>query len=215
MAMTASTQEVEPKPTWFVFLVTGDNPPKANQEEIAEYQKAHLNNFKRLFGEGKLLTAGPLQDKAKIKRGIVVFSVKTKAEVIEGFKPDPYIQKGFMKVEAFPLSVEFGRLNTAAINPNAIVENRIVVFEAGDPKSEPAKPTNLNHQHLAYLRQSGPKAGLSFYASLADAGSVRAVALFKGKDDAPILEWLKAAPLVRSGQLRFSVMPQWLSDGVL
>ena len=99
-AITSSIQGQDRTPTWFVFLVKGDNPPKAAPDEISQCQKAHLDNFKRLFNEGKLVTAGPLQDKTQVKRGIVVFCVRTSEEVLAAFGADPYVQKGFMKVEA-------------------------------------------------------------------------------------------------------------------
>jgi uncharacterized protein YciI len=203
------------KPTFFVFLVAGKNPPQATAEEVGKYQMAHLDNFKRLFGEGKLLTAGPLGDPAKQKRGIVVLTVPDKGAVKDCFGPDPYVQKGFMDVQALGMKVEFGKINTEAIDPQGIVENRIVVFTAGNlnPDSASVRATRL--KHLDHIKQGGTKAGLAFYASLSDSADIRAVALFRGTNDKEILAWLKKDPLVKNGTLKATKMPQWLSKGAL
>ncbi len=210
-AITPSILGQDRTPTWFVFLVKGDNPPKAAPDEISQYQKAHIDNFKRLFDEGKLVTAGPLQDKTQVKRGIVVFCVRTKEEVIGGFAADPYVQKGFMKVEAFAVIPEYGKLNTSGIDPTGIVENRIAILEGASLNA----PPEVHDQHLAYLQKEGPKVGLAFYGKLSGPQSVRGVALFKGKDDQAITAWLEQAPLVKAGTLKCTLMPQWLSQGVL
>lgn len=204
------TSEPENKPTWLIFLVTGDNPPKASEEEIQKYQVAHIDNFKRLFGEGKLLTAGPMKDQTNMKRGITIFCVKTKDEALAGFAPDPYVQKGFMKTEPISLKPQFGRINTKNIDPNGIVENRIAIFEAASPtaKIDPSAESE-------YLKATEAKVELAFFANAGESKTIRAIALFRGKDDATITSWLNNDPAVKSGALKYTLMPQWLSKGIL
>lgn len=207
--MPTST-EPENKPTWLIFLVTGDNPPKASDEEIQKYQMAHIDNFKRLFGEGKLLTAGPMKDQTKKKRGITIFCVKTKEEALAGFEPDPYVQKGFMKTEPISLKPQFGRINTKNIDPNGIVENRIAIFETASPsaKIDPSAES-------AYVKSTEPKVELAFFATAGESKTIRAIALFRGKDDATITSWLDNDPAIKSGALKYTLMPQWLAKGIL
>jgi uncharacterized protein YciI len=215
LGATMIIQEDAKKATYFIFLNSGKNPPKASQEEVGKYQMEHLGNFKRLFGEGKLLTAGPCGDPEKKKRGIVVLTVGNKSGVMTCFGPDPYVQKGFLDVEALRMNVEFGKFNTTAIDPEGIEENRIVVFTAGAVNADSASARATRLKHLDHIRQGGTKAGLAFYASLSDSPDIRAVALFKGKNDKEILAWLKKDPLVKNGTLKATKMPQWLSKGVL
>lgn len=198
-----------------MFLVTGKNAPTATPEEIGQYQTAHLQNFKRLFEEGKLATAGPMADPDKSKRGIVVLSVEKKSMIPGLFASDPYIAKGFMEVEALPMKVEFGKINTSSIDPNGIEENRIVVFTAGAVNPDTASTRSAKIRHLEHVRNGGKKAGLAFYASLSASPDMRAVALFKGKNDKAISDWLKKDPLIKSGVLKATKMRQWLSKGVL
>lgn len=202
-------------PTYFVFLVTGKNPPKASPEEIQKYQMAHIDNFKRLFGENKLMTAGPCADPEKTKRGIVVLAVKSEKEIAECFKPDPYISMGFMEIKAMKMTVQFGQINTSDIDPNGIEENRIVVFTSGAVTADSSSLRAARRKHLDHIRAAGSKAGLAFYASLSDSADLRAVALFKGKDDEKILAWIKKDPLVKNGTLKATKFPQWLGKGVL
>lgn len=205
----------EMKPSYFVFLVTGKNPPKASQEEIQKYQMAHIDNFKRLFGEKKLMTAGPCADPNKTKRGIVVLAVKSEKEIAECFKPDPYVSMGFMEVQAMKLGVEFGKINTSDIDPSGIEENRIVVFTAGYGPKDLKSIQSERLRHPNHIKVNGPKAGLAFYASLSDSPDLRAIALFKGKDDQAIDEWIASDPLVKNKVLIATKFPQWLGKGVL
>jgi uncharacterized protein YciI len=211
-AASATFQEPHPAPTFFAFLVTGKNPPKATQEEIQTYQKAHIDNFKRLFAERKLSTAGPLSDPTKFKRGILVLTVKTKGEIAPLFVPDPYVSKGFMELQAFPITVEFGGVNTTNIDPNGIEENRIVVFSV--VKGALPDPELATRQR-EYARSGSRSAGLAFYATAGDSPEIKAVALFKGKDDAAIQAWIDASPFVKSGTWTAVKMTQWIGKGVL
>lgn len=215
VATATLAPKAEMSPTFFIFLVSGKNPPKATQEEIQNYQMAHIENFKKLFGEQKLMTAGPCADPDKTKRGIVILSVKQKSEIADLFKPDPYVSKGFLMVNAMKLTPEFGKINTSDIDPNGIEENRIVVFSAGAVNADSASARANRLKHLDHIRTAGPKAGLAFYGSLGDSPDLRAVALFKGKNDEAISAWIKKDPLVKNGTLKAIKFPQWLSKGVL
>lgn len=212
--MTPATQSPS-KPTFLIFLVKGKNPPAATDAEVGQYQMAHINNFKKLFGEGKLATAGPVKDSTQFKRGIVILTVPTKDEIPALFEADPYVTKGFMDLQILRIQVEAGAINTSAIDPNAIEENRIVVFTAGAVNSDSASARASRLKHLDHIKVAGAKVGLKFYASLKDSPDMRAVALFKGKDDKAIDGWIKRDPLVKNGTLKATKMPQWLSKGVL
>ncbi len=46
---------------WFIFLETG-RPVPEDKAAVAAMQAGHLENFKRLFADGKLFAAGPMRD---------------------------------------------------------------------------------------------------------------------------------------------------------
>lgn len=211
LAIVASGASPKQDKLWWVFLVKGVRPAGTTQADIEKMQEAHINNFKRLFGEKKLLTAGPMQDPTQRLRGVVLLTVKNRKDVDECFKPDPYVQSGTMKVEASEVKVDFGQIHTEHIDPNGIVENRIVVFSKGQKK--PSRKDLIGHAD--WLKSHGDPAGLAVYVSFTKSDAVQAVALFRGADDAAIEDFVKGDPLVTSGALEFVKMPQWFSKGVL
>jgi uncharacterized protein YciI len=204
---------LKPAPTFFGFLVTGKNPPKASSEEIAKYQGEHIANFKRLFDADKLTTAGPMADPEKKKRGIVVLSVSKKEEIPPLFISDPYVSKGFMDLEVYPIKIEFGKLNTSGIEPKGIMENRIVLISRSNDDLRISEPDRK--AHLAHAKQQPKESGLAFYATILESKSLMGVALFRGVNDQAIDAWLAEDPLVKTGLIKAIRMPQWLSKGVL
>jgi uncharacterized protein YciI len=89
-----------PEARWFVFLVRSDGPRPKDTAALEAMQKAHIGNFERRYAEGKLITAGPVDDPTKHRRGIVVLGVGTLKEVMACFDTDPYVQGRIMRVEA-------------------------------------------------------------------------------------------------------------------
>jgi uncharacterized protein len=77
--------------------------PNRNQDSvtIAEIQKGHMANIKRLADEGKLIIAGPFMDDFDI-RGIFIFNVETIEEASALAKTDPAIKSGRLALELHP-----------------------------------------------------------------------------------------------------------------
>jgi uncharacterized protein YciI len=114
---------------WFIFLETGKKTPD-DKVRVAEMQRGHLENFKRLFGEKKLFAAGPLRDPSGVKRGIVVVKAPDRATLDTYFQPDEYVREGYMTLNATPVRV-MKPLNAEGIDANAIEEVRIVLVKRG------------------------------------------------------------------------------------
>jgi uncharacterized protein YciI len=210
-SMSFIQQPTFAEPSFLGFLVTGKNPPKATTEEIQGYQRAHIENFKRLHGDQKLATAGPMADPTKLKRGIVVLCVKEKSEIPSLFQADPYVAKGFMELQIHAIKPVFGKIHTEGIDPNGIEENRIVLFSPVDGARSDA---SLDLKQLEHLK-SAQTAGLAFYALVQKSGDYQAVALFLGKNDADIQKWIDDSPMVKLKVWSATKMPQWLGKGVI
>lgn len=196
--------------TW-IFLTTGTGGSEFTKPELEKMQGEHLENFKRLFGLKKLIAAGPLRDPGKTKRGIVVLVSTNKNEVLESFKPDPYVQNHILNVEPTTIEVQFGSIGATEIDPEgAIEENRLVIY---NPQASATRDALRLHQsHLL----DGQRAGLAFFAtSTAKAAPFAAVALLRGTNDAAINEWVANDPLVKSGAWVATSIPQWLGKGFL
>ena len=57
-AQTPENRAMKPDNFWFIFLETGKKTPD-DKALVAQMQRGHTDNFKRLFGEQKLFAAGP------------------------------------------------------------------------------------------------------------------------------------------------------------
>jgi len=136
-----------PTRLWFVFLETGKRLPP-DREKVAAMQRGHLDNFKRLFGEGKLLAAGPLRDPSGVKRGIVVVKAASRAELAGFFEPDEYVRDGYMTINAQP-AVAQRPLHSTDIDPNGIEEIRIALL------ARPPRDAALRQARLQRLVEQG------------------------------------------------------------
>jgi hypothetical protein len=61
----ASATKPTKQPYFWIFLTSGKSTANVDRVEIEKMQAAHLSNFGRLHGEGKLFMAGPLSDPEK------------------------------------------------------------------------------------------------------------------------------------------------------
>lgn len=82
------------------FLKTGPNRSR-DSTEAAELQQAHMENIRRLAGEGSLILAGPFLDDGEL-RGIYLFNVSTLEEARELTATDPAVQAGTLEMELHP-----------------------------------------------------------------------------------------------------------------
>lgn len=191
---------------YFVFLTKG-NGTRPDQATLQAYQKAHIGNFERRFKEGKLIGAGPLNDPTTVRRGIVVLTLPSEAEVPKAFEGDPYVEHRIMNVEAWEWDADRSRINVNLPDPNAIQENRLVVFHA----TEKGLPTE------SLVTESRRR--LDRYAAVCGRlkipGEYRAIALFEGKDEAHVRAVVEADPLVLKGYAKPEVLPLWMAKEVL
>ena len=88
----AQDAEMDLKQYYFVILVKGANRTQ-DSVTVAKIQAGHLANITRLYEEGKIDLAGPFADDTDW-RGIFIFNVESKEEVIALLKTDPAIAAG-------------------------------------------------------------------------------------------------------------------------
>ena len=84
----------------YVLAILRTGPAKITDE--AERKKLFAGHFGMINGlaaEGKLSVAGPLNDPAKVYRGIYVFNVDTVDEARKLTETDPSIKAGIFQVE--------------------------------------------------------------------------------------------------------------------
>jgi uncharacterized protein YciI len=202
---TPAPAPAPPGDLWFIFLETG-RPTPPDKAAVAAMQTGHIENFKRLFGLGQLLSAGPLADPGKAKRGIVVVRADSLATLTGYFAPDVYVRDGYMLLNA-RRAVAHRPLHTEGIDASRIEEVRIVLI------GRPSWPDPAAAQRQALLRQLVDAGTLGAWYTLAD-GPVAEVLLARGTDTAALQAAL--APYAAAGPpVTVDVWRQWISPGVV
>lgn len=211
MALLAACAAVPPPPAsavaverdWFVFLETG-KPTPDDKPRVAEMQRGHIENFKRLFAEKKLFAAGPLRDPSKLKRGIVVVRAADRDGLATLFQPDEYVREGYMTLNATPCTA-MKPLATEGIDPNGIEEVRIVLVPRGsgnDAAGAKALQSLVDNGTLGgwYRLESGPWSDIVFS---------------RVTDNAKLQAALSAHPAGFDADKGIRLWSQWIGKGVV
>jgi uncharacterized protein YciI len=193
---------------WFCFLETG-KPTPPDKEAVAKMQKAHLDNFGKLFNEGKLFAAGPLADPSKKKRGIIVLKGNGRKDLDPYFAGDPYVAEGYMTLNAVPCKVRKA-LGTTEIDPNGIEEVRIILL------TRPRQPLTKKEQKAsdAYLQSLIDGKQIGAWYSL-DSGEFSEIMFARTTDDAMLKSLMMLHPSFKESRVEFHVWKQYLGKGVL
>lgn len=192
---------------WFIFLERG-KPTPPDKAAVEAMQRGHIENFKRLFAEGKLFAAGPMRDPSGVKRGIVVVKASSMDQLMSYFQPDEYVREGYMTVNAQPVTIRRA-LHHEGIDPNGIEEVRIMLLgrsATGESATDAAR-----HAHLQGLLDSG-RIG-AWYSP--QQGPVGEILFARSTDSAALESALAGYPGVAEQRVSLAVWSQWLGKGVL
>ncbi len=192
---------------YWVFLTTGKPTAGVPQEEIADMQAAHLQNFGRLAQAGKLLTAGPMKDPDATLRGIVVLQAKDLDELNAMFAQDPYVTQGYMNVESHHAELSVGKFTTK-LNEQGLDELRIAVI------SSESQTGSLPEADITALREASD-IQTAMVASFSGESARRGCIIFRSTDDEQIKTALDRLSSIQIGKLSYALMPQFLGKGAL
>lgn len=195
---------------WFIFLETGRATPD-DREAVMAMQRGHIDNFKRLFAEGKLLAAGPMADPSRRKRGLVVVRAATHAELMGYFQPDAYVREGYMQVNAVP-ALARRAVYTEGIDAARVEEIRIVLI--GRPETSASAPDAATALARQALLQALVERGTVGAWYTLQSGPVAEVLLARSTDTAMLEAAL--APYAATGSgVTVQVWRQWISPEVV
>jgi uncharacterized protein YciI len=93
-------QKYEMKTYYLVFLKKGPNRSH-DSTTASKIQEQHIAHLDKMASEGKMDICGPLMDNQDI-RGICIYNVATKEEVIQLASEDPAVKAGRLIVEVHP-----------------------------------------------------------------------------------------------------------------
>ena len=202
-----------PSNLYWVFLKTGKSLDGIDRKDVEAMQLEHLNNFRRLAEEGRLVTAGPVSDPDNIRRGVVILKADRPEELAAMFRDDPYIKQGYMKMDSCRMKFELGKIHTR-ITPKGMEELRIVVLQR-NPDSKTVMDSETETLTTAFLKNQYDLKQLNLSVRLFDAkDDSRHVLVFpKRETDDAILEVVNEIPAVKSGYWKQNTMPLFMGKG--
>lgn len=200
----APPRSIAAEQMWFIFLETG-RPVPEDKAAVEAMQRGHLDNFKRLFADGKLFAAGPMRDPSRVKRGIVVVEAPNRQVLMSYFQPDEYVREGYMTVNAQMATVHQA-LHHTGIDPDGIEENRIVLFSRAEAKDKDDVPV--------FLKRALDDGVIGAWYSLED-GPVGEVVFMRGTDETALRKTMAEYPGLSDQRATMKIWAQWLGKGVL
>ncbi|MBK9133003.1 MAG: hypothetical protein IPM15_01215 [Betaproteobacteria bacterium] len=192
---------------WFVYLESGKKG-FTERAALEEMQRGHIANFQRLFGEKKLLAAGPLKDPSEFKRGIVIAKAPSQQALAGYFQPDQYVREGYLKLNAVP-ALANRPLATEGIDSSGVEEVRIVQLMRG----ERALSAGDAAAQRAALQRLVDQGTFGAWYTL-EAGPVAEVLFSRNRDDRALQAALAGLPSIKAGA-PVAVWVQWFAKGVL
>lgn len=198
----------EPK-VYFMFFMKGDGQRPSDAKVLQDMQAKHIANMGKQAEKGKLLAAGPLQDPTQQRRGITVLRVSDPKEIPGLFAEDPFVEHKLMKVAAFEWTVDAKKFKPA-VDPNSIVDYRLVLLKRGKGMSPETYAMHKAHRELLNSMKD-----LAIWGPVKGMDGVREVLIFTGKDTEAIEAALRQDEFVKRSLLEIEVVPLWMSKGVV
>jgi uncharacterized protein YciI len=202
-----------PRQDYWVFLTTGAPTTNFDRQQVETMQAEHLTNFRRLHSMDRLVAAGPLADPDRQLRGIGFVRAKDAAELAEFFRPDPFVQNQLLKLEAFPVAAQIGQFNSG-FSIGEMEEFVCAVFRPVAGAEIDSDTARTSWEQLQALQQPD-KLRLAMRFTPSAESEYLGVAVFKKQDDGQIAAWLKDLAAVEQSQMEFSLLPLYMSRGIL
>jgi uncharacterized protein len=210
--------EPNPKPAqyFFVLLQRPANAPQLSKEAGEKLQDEHMANIRKMYGEHKLVIAGPFEEDTAL-RGIFVFQADSAGQVQGWANNDPAVKAGHLAAEVHgPWLIDPNAIHPPS-TPEGMDQYTLVLMKRGE-KWNPNAPGFMNviKQHGAYAQQMITQGNLAIAGPFPfnDQGELRAVAIFRvGIEQTATL--LKDDPAIKAGLMRPELHPWITGKGVL
>lgn len=198
---------------FLVFLRRAPNAPQYPQDKLEEIQAGHMANIRRLYGEGKLLMAGPFLDDTQL-RGIFVFRAQNSDDVKQWLATDPAIKAGRLVGDVHAWHTAKGEIHHLENTDTGMQNYAMLIYYPASPHALEGNAAQAHMQYQLAQFEAGKTVIGGPFAEEASSSPMIGVIIANGtKEDADKLA--AADPLVKGGFARVEVHPWMTAKGVL
>ena len=216
LAQAQADPSAKPAQYFFVLLNRPANAPQFSKEAGEKLQEEHMANIRKLYGEHKLVIAGPFEEDTAL-RGIFVFQADSAAQVQGWANSDPAIKAGRLAAEVHgPWLIDANAIHPPT-TPEGMEQYTLVLMKRGD-KWNPDAPEIAEKlkQHRAFVEEMTAQGQIAIAGVFPPSvpGELRAVEIFRvGPEQAAKL--LKDDPAIKAGLMKPEIHPWITGKGVL
>ncbi len=216
LAQAQADPSAKPAQYFFVLLNRPANAPQLSKEAGEKLQDEHMANIRKLYGEHKLVIAGPFEEDTAL-RGIFVFQADSAAQVQGWANSDPAIKAGRLAADVHgPWLIDANAIHPPS-TPEGMEQYTLVLMKRGD-KWNPDAPEIAEKlkQHRAFVEQMTAQGQIAIAGVFPPSvpGELRAVEIFRvGPEQTATL--LKDDPAIKAGLVKPEIHPWITGKGVL
>jgi uncharacterized protein YciI len=216
LAQAQADPSAKPAQYFFVLLNRPANAPQLSKEAGEKLQDEHMANIRKLYGEHKLVIAGPFEEDTAL-RGIFVFQAESAAQVQGWANSDPAVKAGRLAAEVHgPWLIDANAIHSPS-TPEGMEQYTLVLMKRGD-KWNPDAPEIAEKlkQHRAFVEQMTAQGQIAIAGVFPPSvpGELRAVEIFRvGPEQTATL--LKDDPAIKAGLVKPELHPWITGKGVL
>jgi uncharacterized protein YciI len=204
------------KQYFFVLLNRPANAPQLSEDAGEKLQEQHMANIRKMYGEHKLVIAGPFEEDTAL-RGIFVFQADSAAQVQDWANDDPAIKAGRLAAEVHgPWLIDANAIHPPS-TPEGMEQYTLVLMKRAD-KWNPEVPGFMDvlKLHRAFVEQMTTQGKIAIAGTfpVSVAGEIRAVAIFRTAVEQTVT-LLKDDPSVKAGLMKPEIHPWITGKGVL
>ena len=216
LAQKQAQPSAKPAQYFFVLLNRPANAPQLTKEAGEKLQEEHMANIRKMYGEHKLVIAGPFEEDTAL-RGIFVFQAHSAAQVQDWANSDPAIKAGRLAAEIHgPWLIDADAIHPPA-TPEGMEQYTLVLMKRGE-KWNPDAPDFMDamKQHGAYAQQMITQGNLAIAGPFPfnDQGELRGVGIFRVSAE-QTSALLKDDPAIKAGLMKPEIHPWITGKGVL
>ena len=213
LAMKPVSIQSKMKTVVFAFFVEAKNPPEIPKHLAEVYQKRHLDGFKEMYKQGKILAVGPLEDAGE-KLGVIILDVPTVDEANELLKNDAWVKAGRMELEYHPWYCEPIAQKVENLTDIAPLWLGVLTRVKGRPKISDQLANEYQEGHMANIQKMAKSGDLFWAGPFADDTPMRGLFFFFDKDKKHIEELVAKDPTFVHGRLEMKLYRWWAPKGM-